>query len=135
MPRKKSKSDRINCWLDRLNRFSQSDQTVAEFCAAECVSVPSFYHWKRRLSPLVVEPKRSRKRKPSKPENRRAKKTRSAFTQLTVVERQAASASILLPGGITIELGTHHDAIVTILEQVLQHSSQKQTLQQKAASC
>ena len=134
MPRE-SKADRIKSWLDRLNCFSQSDQTVAEFCAAECVSVPSFYQWKRRLSPLVVEPRQPRKRKPSKPEKRRAKKPRPAFTQLTVVDRQAMSASISLPGCITIELGTHPDAIVTILEQVLRHSSQKQMLEQKAASC
>jgi hypothetical protein len=134
MPRE-SKLDRIKSWLDRLNRFSQSDRTVAEFCGAECVSVPSFYQWKRRLSPLVVESKPPRKRLPSKPKKRRAMKPRSAFTQLTVVDRQATTASISLPGCITIELGTHQDAIVTILEQVLRHSSQKLMLEQKAASC
>ena len=129
MPRE-SKSDRIKSWLDRLNRFSQSDQTVAEFCAAECVSVPSFYQWKHRLSPLVVEPK-----VPRKPKKRRAKKPQTAFTQLTVVDRQATTASISLPGGITIELGTQQDAIATIIEQVLRHSSQKQISDHKAASC
>jgi hypothetical protein len=37
-------------WLDRLARFSDSGLTVAQFCALEAVSVPSFYSWKRRLA-------------------------------------------------------------------------------------
>lgn len=37
-------------WTDRLKRFRSPDQTVAEFCAAEGVSVPTFYKWKRRLT-------------------------------------------------------------------------------------
>jgi hypothetical protein len=35
---------------DRLKRFRTADQTVAAFCAAEGVSVPAFYQWKRRLT-------------------------------------------------------------------------------------
>jgi len=134
MPRE-SKSDRIQSWVDRLNRFSQTDQTVAEFCAAESVSLPSFYQWKRRLSPLVVEPKPLRKRKASKRTKRRAKKPQTAFTQLTVVDQRAPAASISLPGGITIELGPHPDAIVAIVDQILQHSSQTQAAVQQASSC
>src|SRR5438874_11546599 len=37
-------------WLDRLVRFPASGLTVAQFCALEAVSVPSFYSWKRRLA-------------------------------------------------------------------------------------
>src|SRR5438067_3498630 len=37
-------------WLDRLARFPASGLTVAQFCAIEAVSVPSFYSWKRRLA-------------------------------------------------------------------------------------
>jgi hypothetical protein len=37
-------------WTDRLKRFRTADQTVAAFCAAEGVSVPTFYQWKRRLA-------------------------------------------------------------------------------------
>jgi hypothetical protein len=37
-------------WLDRLARFPDSGLTVAQFCAIEAVSVPSFYSWKRRLT-------------------------------------------------------------------------------------
>lgn len=37
-------------WLDRLARFPSSGLTVAQFCAIEAVSLPSFYFWKRRLA-------------------------------------------------------------------------------------
>lgn len=36
-------------WRDRLDRFEQSELTVAEFCRLEEYSVASFYHWRRRL--------------------------------------------------------------------------------------
>ena len=37
-------------WVERLARFSASGLRPAEFCAAEGVSLPSFYSWKRRLN-------------------------------------------------------------------------------------
>lgn len=37
-------------WVERLARFSSSGLRPAEFCAAEGVSLPSFYSWKRRLA-------------------------------------------------------------------------------------
>jgi hypothetical protein len=40
---------RRRAWRERLGRFARSGQTVAAFCAAERVSVPTFYQWKRRL--------------------------------------------------------------------------------------
>lgn len=36
-------------WGDRIDRFEQSSQTVAQFCAAEGVSTASFYQWRRKL--------------------------------------------------------------------------------------
>ena len=33
-------------WVERMGRFATSALTVAEFCAAEGVSVPAFYQWK-----------------------------------------------------------------------------------------
>lgn len=36
-------------WAERLGRFRRSNQTVAQFCAAEGVSEPSFYVWRRTL--------------------------------------------------------------------------------------
>jgi hypothetical protein len=37
-------------WRDRRARFPSSGLTVAQFCAQEAVSVPSFYSWRRRLA-------------------------------------------------------------------------------------
>ena len=42
-------SARVQLWQERLNRQAVSALTIAEFCAREDVSVPSFYQWKRRL--------------------------------------------------------------------------------------
>jgi transposase len=43
-------------WAERLERFGRANQTVAQFCAAEGVSVPSFYVWKRTLAGETTSP-------------------------------------------------------------------------------
>jgi len=43
-------------WVDRLDRFRTAEQPVAAFCAAEGVSVPAFYQWKRQLAAEAVGP-------------------------------------------------------------------------------
>jgi hypothetical protein len=37
-------------WVERLARFAATGLTTAQFCAAEGVSVASFYLWRRRLA-------------------------------------------------------------------------------------
>jgi hypothetical protein len=37
-------------WSERFQRFSRSGLTVAAFCRTECVSVPSFYQWRKKLA-------------------------------------------------------------------------------------
>ena len=37
-------------WQERLARFRSAGQTIAQFCAAEGISVPSFYVWQRTLA-------------------------------------------------------------------------------------
>src|SRR3954447_20371816 len=37
-------------WAERLARFATASLTTAQFCAAEGVSVASFYLWRRRLA-------------------------------------------------------------------------------------
>ena len=36
-------------WAERIDRFEQSGQTVAQFCTAEGVSAACFYQWRRKL--------------------------------------------------------------------------------------
>ena len=40
---------KVQQWAERLRRYGDCGQTVAEFCRAERVSQPSFYQWKKRL--------------------------------------------------------------------------------------
>src|SRR5262245_13737711 len=49
-PAPRSRAFTRDVWLDRLARFPSSGLTVAQFCAVEAVSVPSFYAWRRRLA-------------------------------------------------------------------------------------
>lgn len=42
-------------WLDRMGRFRRSNLSVIEFCRREQVSVPSYYHWRRKLADAVSE--------------------------------------------------------------------------------
>jgi hypothetical protein len=46
----RSRAAARHAWAERLARFDAATQTVAQFCAAEAVSVASFYLWKRRLA-------------------------------------------------------------------------------------
>jgi transposase len=43
-------------WVERLARFPASGLSPAAFCAAEGVSLPSFYSWKRRLAAEALGP-------------------------------------------------------------------------------
>ena len=82
----------IRRWTERLRRFEQSPMTVAQFCRAEGISPPSFYHWKRELS-----------EEPSVPD--------SAFLPVTLPAPPTSSVSsphstttIELPGGIRVQI-------------------------------
>lgn len=37
-------------WQQRLERFADSDLTIAEFCQLEGYSTASFYQWRRKLA-------------------------------------------------------------------------------------
>ena len=113
MPRV-SKSKRINLWLDRLERQSDSNQTIAQFCAAEGVSAPSFYQWKRRLAARLVEKTEVHPVPPSSGQ--------ACFSEIQIVG-QASPASVTLPGGIQIHLGTDNSIAATVVDRVLQHAS------------
>jgi hypothetical protein len=106
-----SKSARIQLWLDRLNRFSLGDQSVAVFCSSEGVSAPSFYQWRRRLTPTVELPQTSTQRA----------KGDSNFTELSVASPSSAATTIRLPGSIAIELGSEQETVTSVVAQVLNH--------------
>src|SRR5436305_5141971 len=43
-------------WVERLQRFAGAGLSPAQFCAAEGVSLPAFYAWKRRLAAEAADP-------------------------------------------------------------------------------
>ena len=97
-------SARIQLWLDLLNRQAASTLTVAEFCHREAVSVPSFYQWKRRLSPRIESASVCRQnRQPQQSLGNPAVANQSRFTEL-VLSASPATASVSLP----VSVPQHH---------------------------
>ena len=111
-----SKTERIELWLDRLNRQSVSGESISKFCGTEGISVPSFYQWKRRLSPSIGEQPSGRGTKA------RPTTTSASFTEVQIVD-SFSSASVLLPSGIRIELGSNPQVAGCIVDRVLRHSA------------
>ncbi|TWU61730.1 IS66 family insertion sequence element accessory protein TnpA [Crateriforma spongiae] len=83
-------------WIERLDRFKQADQTVAQFCATEGISVPSFYQWRRKLDP--------------KPEVSQQATPKFLPVQLPAspVKSPQTVWSIDLPAGVSVRLEVHH---------------------------
>jgi len=76
-------------WVDRIDRFEKTSQTVAQFCAAEGVSPASFYQWRRKLrADATVTP------------------SLAEFVPVELATRSQAEAatvmSVVLPGGVRV---------------------------------
>jgi hypothetical protein len=60
VPKSSTRSDSDSAapqkWAERLDRFRPGHHKIAEFCAAEGVSVSNFYLWRRRLNSPVPSP-------------------------------------------------------------------------------
>ena len=85
-------------WLDRLARFRRTRQTVAEFCRNECVSVHSFYHWRRKLAGAGLPP--------AKRGSETAEPAFPKFTPLQLTPRATAAITVRLPGGVLIDVAS-----------------------------
>lgn len=75
-------------------RVKNSRLTVAEFCQAEGVSVPSFYQWRRILGQTVAEANR---RPPTTHDFRASTVGRQSFVPVEVI--QSRSIEMYLPNG------------------------------------
>ena len=82
-------------WSERLQRFARLDQTVAAFCRAEKVSMPSFYQWRRKL-----EVPKSRRRSDTR------RFPRQSFLPVQIVSSRAVAApvQIEMPNGTRVYL-------------------------------
>jgi len=90
-----SKPETAKLWTERLQRFNLASTTVAAFCAAEGVSQPSYYYWRRKL--------RGSQPKTAGPP--------AAFLPVALASQEeqpdnppGALATIELPGGIRIRV-------------------------------
>lgn len=107
-------------WSSRFQRFEKSSQTVAEFCRAEGVSQPSFYHWRRRLTGG------GRRRQHVKGRGRSAPAANSSVGFRSVVVTPPAdgvSVKIQLPGGAAIEMKDDLVVIEHVVKQLLDHQA------------
>ena len=83
-------------WANRLGRFKQADQTVAQFCADEGVSVASFYQWRRKL-------------KANSQNSQTPRRTTAKFLPIQLPASPPASEpetviSFELPGGVRVKV-------------------------------
>lgn len=101
-------------WVERLARFAASGLRPAAFCAAEGVSLPSFYSWKRRLNTEGTSP-----------DTEHNAGTQPGSRLLPVrLASAAAPVELVLPGGAVLRVPLGCDlafvrALVEALEAVL----------------
>lgn len=89
-------------WRGRMARFRRGKETVAEFCRREGVSVPSFYHWRKRLE---LERKERPRRQPSRDAvPGKSKEAPSLFLPVHVTSSPVAE--IELPNGVRVRIPT-----------------------------
>lgn len=89
MPRKSDPVHR-ELWKDRLQRYSESALSVAEFCRQEAVCASTFYQWRNKLAATTGV------------DRRRANPPKFLPVQLAGAALMAPT--IKLPGGAIIEL-------------------------------
>lgn len=81
-------------WRERLDRFSNTGMTIADFCRDEGYSVASFYHWRKRLRQVLSDP--------------------TGFVAVQVPQdatrpSEPATVAIELPGGAVVRLDASAD--------------------------
>ena len=99
---------KVQQWVERLERFAQSGQTVVQFCQAERVSQPSFYQWKKKLADQA------------RPSSSHSKSSRPAFRTVEVTSPTQAATTVRLANGIEIELGGDLRVVQAVLKQLLE---------------
>ncbi len=115
---------RRRLWRGRLQRFERGRLTVAAFCQAEGVSVPSFYQWRRRLGPASS---RSAAHAAAIPKSQTTAVTRQTFVPVEIVT--AATIDIRLPNGVRLAVPTADpaalEAVVAAVGRLPQAASQE----------
>lgn len=103
---------KVQQWVERIERFSDSGQTVARFCATEGVSVPSFYNWKKKLRPQTGVAHQT-------DSSRQSGAIRNSFQTIELIPAGAATVTMRLPNGIVIEVDGDSRATDRLFELAL----------------
>ena len=90
-------------WQQRLQRFTRSQMTVAEFCRREEVSVASFYQWRRKLAETATAAEAEVPFAPS-----------AGPTFIPVRVAAGASLQVVFPNGAQLTLPAHDHELVTL---------------------
>jgi hypothetical protein len=91
-------------WQRRFRRFLDSGLPVARFCAAEHVSVSSFYYWQKKLGPLRRGRAVGAEDRAAGPGGRpTVTEDRRVFRPVTVMPA-TYSVVVRLPGGARIDV-------------------------------
>jgi hypothetical protein len=105
-----SNPTKVQQWKQRLERFSQSSQTVVQFCQAERISEASFYQWKKTLAqPASTSPD--------------SKSVRPAFQAVEITAPSHSATTVRLAHGVEIELGGDLRIVGAVVKQLLEASS------------
>ena len=121
-----ARSRKIQEWSQRLLRFSNSRQTIAEFCRSEGVSQPSFYLWRKKLKALeparFTNPETSAEAaKPRKPITFEA----VSFDPFAAAHAHQSGLKVRLAGGIELELGDDPKVIEAVVKLLIESTWQK----------
>ena len=123
MPRRSSPA-KLEDWKRRMQRYEQSNQSIAQFCLNERVSVASFFLWRKKVRAAA----RSAELAPLS-----ADRT-GRFQPVVIVESSSAHATVIrLGSGCEIELGSDLTIVEAVLRQLLTHTST--TVQQEGSLC
>ena len=87
-------------WRGRLERFGRSGLPVSRFCAAEGVSVASFYVWRKRVAAARI----------TSAQPQAATGSGQAFAPVTLLG--AGAMTVELPGGTRLQIPTGNVAVL-----------------------
>lgn len=123
-------SPKWSVWRERMTRFDLSTAKVAEFCAAEGVSVASFYAWRRKLteaSASTAQPATT----PKVASSRAAPPFRQLVIEQRPIEQRVGEPSLMirlsarLPGGIELEFSAADQQTLRVVVSELVRASRE----------
>lgn len=94
-------------WRRRLERFGRSGLPVSRFCAAEGVSVASFYVWRKRVAAARIH----------SAQPQAATGSGQAFAPVTLLG--AGAMTVELPGGTRLQIPTGNVAVLRAAVEAL----------------